>query len=65
MLDPRQKPAYEQLPAAAQWANWPGLQGLEAEKIFLDWMDKILFEGMDVEEGLNEAARIINEILSS
>ena len=64
MTDPRQKPVYEQLPGAVQWANWPGEYGLEAEKIFLDYMDGILFEGKDAEANLNQAAKEINKILA-
>jgi len=63
MKDNRQKPAYEQLPYMIPWVNWPGPQGLEVEKIIMDWRDKILYGEVSVEEGLNEAVKAVNALL--
>lgn len=63
ITDYRQKPAYEQLFDAVRWVNWPGKYSLEVEKIFLDAMDKMLFEGMNVEKVLNEAVERANVVI--
>jgi len=63
LLDSRQKVAYEQLPYAVKWINWPGAHGLEVERILRNWRDKILYGEIDVEEGLDKAVEAVNALL--
>lgn len=63
LTDPRQQAAYDQLPNAIPWTNWPGPRGLEAEGILAEWRDRILSGQSNASEGLRTAAKAINDII--
>lgn len=55
--------AIEQMDGVVPWASFPGDAGLEAEQKLLDIRDQILGGEVDVEQGLTEVEKAINEIL--
>jgi len=63
LTDSRQQAAYDQLPNAIAWTNWPGPRGLEAEGVLAEWRDRILSGQSSAEEGLKKAAAAINALI--
>ena len=63
LQDPRQKAAYDQLSDVVQRVNWPGENGLEADGIFSNYRDMIIYGKISVEEGLQKAVQEINDLI--
>lgn len=64
-LSDNQAVAYDQLSSSEAWVNWPGSNGLEIEKVVNDWRDKILYGEVDVQTGLEQAAKAVDQLIRS
>jgi multiple sugar transport system substrate-binding protein len=61
---PGQEPAYEQMEAGlTNETIWPGPRGLEAMRVFVDWMTRIINGEVSVEDGMVEGKAAVAELL--